>query len=187
MVFHKSILVVNIGELIIVKPGERFPLDGIVTEGNSYVDTSAITGEAIARLINVGENVLSGFINTSGSLTVKVISIFSNSTVSKILELVENAASKKAPTENFITKFAQIYTPSVVLFAVLMAILPPDSINHNFSLWLYRALIFLVVSCPCALVISIPLSYFGGIGGASKRGVLIKGSNYLDALNNEAL
>jgi Zn2+/Cd2+-exporting ATPase len=176
---------VEIGEFIVIKPGERLPLDGIVVEGSSSVDTSAITGESVPRSVHVGDSVLSGFINTSSSLTVKVSTTFSNSTVAKILDLVENATSKKAPAENFITKFARYYTPAVVFVAAFIATVPTIiSNNHDFSLWLYRALVFLVVSCPCALVISIPLSYFGGIGGASRRGILIKGSNYLDALND---
>lgn len=176
---------VEIGEFIVIKPGERLPLDGIVVEGSSSVDTSAITGESVPRSIHVGDSILSGFINKSSSLTVRVSTTFSNSTVAKILDLVENATSKKSPTENFITKFARYYTPAVVFVAALIATVPAIlSNNHDFSLWLYRALVFLVVSCPCALVISIPLSYFGGIGGASRRGILIKGSNYLDALND---
>ena len=176
---------VNIGDIIIVKPGERIPLDGAVIEGSSMVDTSALTGESIPRECEIGSSVLGGFINKNGVLTIKVEKIFEESTVSKILDLVENASNKKAPTENFITKFARYYTPSVVLAAVLLAILPPLFINDaSFSTWIYRALSFLVVSCPCALVISIPLGFFGGIGGASKNGILIKGGNYLEALNS---
>lgn len=176
---------VEVGAMIIIKPGERFPLDGIVIDGNSFADTSALTGESVPRSLHAGDTVLSGFINNSGSLTVEVTKSFEDSTVSKILELVENATSKKSPIENFMTKFARYYTPAVVFAAVFIAVLPPlISGSLDFSSWIYRALVFLVVSCPCALVISIPLSYFGGIGGASRRGILVKGSNYLDALNN---
>ena len=176
---------VKVGDIIVVKPGEKVPLDGEVIEGNSMVDTSALTGESVPRKVKTGEELLSGFINKDGLLTVKVSSNFGESTVNKILELVENAASEKAPTENFITKFARYYTPVVVFSAVALAILPPLIIpTATFSEWLYRALVFLVVSCPCALVVSIPLGFFGGIGAASKQGVLVKGGNYLEALNN---
>lgn len=176
---------VKIGDLIIVKPGEKIPLDGKVIEGKSLVDTSALTGESIPREVEIGNEVLSGFINNSGLLTIKVLKEFSESTVSKILELVENAGNKKAPTENFITKFARYYTPIVVFSAVALGLIPPLFISGTtYSQWIYRALVFLVVSCPCALVISIPLGFFGGIGGASKNGILVKGGNYLEALNN---
>ena len=176
---------VKIGEIIIVKPGEKIPLDGCVVEGKSSLDTKALTGESLPREILEGEEVLSGCINLNGLIKVEVTKEFGESTVSKILDLVENASSKKSKSENFITKFAAYYTPIVVIIAVILAIVPPLVIeNAVFSDWLYRALSFLVVSCPCALVISIPLSFFGGIGGASKMGVLIKGSNYLEALAN---
>lgn len=176
---------VKVGDIIIIKPGEKVPLDGKITEGHSMVDTSALTGESIPREVEVGNEVLSGFINKNGLLTVEVTKGFSESTVSKILELVQNASSRKAPTENFITKFARYYTPVVVIVATILAIIPPLLINGaTFSDWIYRALIFLVISCPCALVVSIPLGFFGGIGAASKSGVLIKGSNYLEALND---
>lgn len=176
---------VHIGDLILVKPGEKFPLDGVVTYGNAAVDTSALTGESIPRDVEEGSEVLSGFINKDGVVTVKVQKEFSESAVSKILELVENASSKKAPTENFITKFARYYTPVVVITALILAVIPPLLFTDAlFSDWIYRALVFLVISCPCALVVSIPLGFFGGIGGASKKGILIKGSNYLEALND---
>ncbi|HLR33755.1 MAG TPA: heavy metal translocating P-type ATPase [Tissierellales bacterium] len=174
---------VEIGDYIIVRPGEKIPLDGIVTEGNSFVDTSNITGESVPRPVGKGDTVLSGFVNTNGLLTVEVNKKFGESTVSKILDLVENASSKKAPTENFITKFARYYTPVVVFSAIFIAFIPPLILKQELSHWVYRALIFLVISCPCALVISIPLGFFGGIGGASKTGILIKGGNYLEALN----
>ena len=176
---------VKIGEIIIVKPGEKIPLDGCVVEGKSSLDTKALTGESLPREISEGGEVLSGCINLNGLIKVEVTKEFGESTVSRILDLVENASSKKSKSENFITKFAAYYTPIVVIIAVILAIVPPLVIeNAVFSDWLYRALSFLVVSCPCALVISIPLSFFGGIGGASKMGVLIKGSNYLEALAN---
>lgn len=176
---------VSVGDYIIVKPGEKVPLDGVVIEGTSMVDTSALTGESVPREIEAESTVLGGFINKNGLLIVKVTKEFGESTVSKILELVENASSKKAPTENFITKFARYYTPLVVFAALGLAVIPPLVIEGaTFSEWIYRALVFLVVSCPCALVISIPLGFFGGIGGASKNGILIKGGNYLEALNN---
>lgn len=174
---------VKIGELIVVKPGEKIPLDGIIEEGKSMLDTSSLTGESMPQDVNVGDNVLSGCINKSGLLTIKVTKEFGESTVSKILDLVENASSKKSKSENFITKFAKYYTPAVVIIAVILAVVPPIIIKDAiFTDWLYRALTFLVVSCPCALVISIPLGFFGGIGGASKKGILVKGSNYLEAL-----
>ena len=175
---------VKIGEEIVVKPGEKIPLDGTIIDGSSMLDTSALTGESVPRSAKTGEKVLSGCINQSGVLTIKVEKEFGESTVSKILDLVENASNKKSKSENFITKFAKIYTPTVVGIAVLLAIIPPFLLNWGtFSEWLERALTFLVVSCPCALVISIPLGFFGGIGGASRKGVLIKGSNYLELLS----
>lgn len=176
---------VKIGEIIVVKPGEKIPLDGKVIEGNSMLDTMALTGESVPRKANIGDEVLSGCINKDGLLKIEVKKEFEESTVSKILDLVENASSKKSKSENFITKFAKYYTPIVVIIAIILAIIPPLLIKDaTFSDWIYRALSFLVVSCPCALVISIPLSFFGGIGGASKIGILIKGSNYLEALAN---
>ncbi len=176
---------VKIGEIIVVKPGEKVPLDGYVIEGKSSLDTKALTGESLPREITKGEEVLSGSINLNGVIKVEVSKEFGEGTVSKILDLVENASNKKSKSENFITKFAMYYTPIVVVVAVIIAILPPLIIkDFLFSDWIYRALSFLVVSCPCALVISIPLSFFGGIGGASKNGVLIKGSNYLEAMAN---
>ncbi len=175
---------VKIGEEIVVKPGEKIPLDGTIIDGSSMLDTSALTGESVPRSAKTGEKVLSGCINQSGVLTIKVEKEFGESTVSKILDLVENASNKKSKSENFITKFAKIYTPTVVGIAVLLAIIPPFLLNWgSFSEWLERALTFLVVSCPCALVISIPLGFFGGIGGASRKGILIKGSNYLELLS----
>ncbi|AEY64544.1 heavy metal translocating P-type ATPase [Clostridium sp. BNL1100] len=174
---------VAINEIIVVKAGEKIPLDGKVIEGHSLVDTSALTGESVPREINIGSEVLSGCINLNGLLTIEVAKEFGESTVSKILDLVENASSKKAKRENFITRFARYYTPVVVIVAVILAVLPPLLVPEaTFSDWIYRALTFLVVSCPCALVISIPLGFFGGIGGASKLGILIKGGNYLEAL-----
>jgi Cd2+/Zn2+-exporting ATPase len=176
---------VAVGDLILVKPGEKVPLDGVVVEGKSMVDTSALTGESVPREVEPDSHVLGGFINKNGLLTIQVSKEFGESTVAKILELVQNASSKKAPTENFITKFARYYTPIVVYAALAMAVIPPLVIEGaTFSAWIYRALIFLVISCPCALVVSIPLGFFGGIGGASKNGILIKGGNYLEALNN---
>lgn len=175
---------VKLGEVIIVKPGEKVPLDGIVIDGNAALDTSALTGESLPRDVKKGDEVLSGTINKNGLLKIQVTKEFGESTVAKILHLVENAGNKKAPTEKFISKFARYYTPAVVFLAVLLAILPPLLIAEaSFSQWFYRALAFLVVSCPCALVISIPLSFFGGIGAASKQGILVKGGNYLEALN----
>lgn len=176
---------VGIGDFIVVKPGEKIPLDGRVVEGSSALDTSALTGESLPRDVESGDEVLSGSINKNGVLTIEVAKEFGESTISKILDLVQNASSKKAPTENFITKFARYYTPIVTFAALALAVIPPLVIpGAVFSDWIYRALAFLVVSCPCALVISIPLSFFGGIGGASKNGILVKGSNYLEALNN---
>lgn len=174
---------VQIGDIIVIKAGEKIPLDGKVIEGSSMIDTSALTGESVPREVEVGSDILSGCININGVITAEVTKEFGESTVSKILDLVENASSKKSNSEQFITKFARYYTPVVVIIAVFLAIIPPLVIDGaTFSDWIYRALAFLVVSCPCALVISIPLSFFGGIGGASKKGVLVKGSNYLEAL-----
>lgn len=177
---------VKIGDIIIVKTGEKIPLDGVIIEGRSSLDTMALTGESVPRVVKTEDEVLSGCINKDGLLKIRVTKEFGESTVSKILDLVENASSKKSKSENFITKFAKYYTPTVVIIAVLLAFIPPIILKDfsTFSVWLYRALSFLVVSCPCALVISIPLSFFGGIGGASKMGILIKGSNYLEALAN---
>lgn len=176
---------VAIGDFIVVKPGEKIPLDGKVVEGRSSLDTSALTGESLPRDVEEGSEVLSGSINKSGLLTVEVTKVFGESTVSKILDLMQNASSQKAPTENFITKFAHIYTPVVVFAALALAVIPPLVIpGAMFSDWINRGLIFLVISCPCALVVSIPLSFFGGIGGASRNGILVKGSNYLEALNS---
>ena len=176
---------VKIGDTIIVKPGEKIPLDGTIIEGTTTLDTKALTGESLPREAKEGDKVLSGCINLNGVIKIKVEKEYGESTVSKILDLVENASSKKSKSENFITKFAKYYTPIVVIIALILAIIPPLVISGaTFSDWIYRALSFLVVSCPCALVISIPLSFFGGIGGASKMGVLIKGSNYLEALSN---
>ena len=176
---------VKIGEIIVVKPGEKIPLDGKIVEGKSSLDTKSLTGESLPREVTEGVEVLSGCINLTGVIKIKVTKEYGESTVSKILDLVENASSKKSKSENFITKFAQYYTPIVVVIALFLAILPPLIIQDTtFSDWVYRALSFLVVSCPCALVISIPLSFFGGIGGASKMGILIKGSNYLEQLAN---
>ena len=177
---------VKIGDIIIVKTGEKIPLDGVVVEGTSSLDTMALTGESVPRVVKTEDEVLSGCINKDGLLKIRVTKEFGESTVSKILDLVENASSKKSKSENFITKFAKYYTPTLVIIAVLLAFIPPIILKdfNTFSVWLYRALSFLVVSCPCALVISIPLSFFGGIGGASKMGILIKGSNYLEALAN---
>ncbi len=172
------------GDIFIVKPGERVPLDGTVTDGVSSLDVSGLTGESIPRDVSPGAEILSGSININGLLTVRASKTFKESTVSKILKLIEGSSLKKAKTEQFITKFARYYTPAVVIFAVLLAVVPPFALNQPFSEWFRRALIFLVISCPCALVISIPLGFFGGIGGASKRGILIKGANHLEALNN---
>ena len=176
---------VKIGEIIVVKPGEKIPLDGIVLEGKSMIDTSSLTGESLPRNVEKNDEILSGCINQNGTLSIKVTKEYGESTVHKILDLVENASNKKSKSENFITKFAKYYTPIVVILAILLAIIPPFILRlGEFTNWLYRALTFLVVSCPCALVISIPLGFFGGIGGASKKGILVKGSNYLEALAN---
>ncbi|KGK89165.1 ATPase [Desulfosporosinus sp. HMP52] len=176
---------ISVGDIIVIKPGEKVPLDGKVIEGMSMLDTSAITGESVPREVEPGNEILSGTINKNGLLTVEVTKEFGDSTVSKILDLVQNANSRKAPTEQFITKFSRYYTPVVVFVALAMAVVPPLVVSGaTFSDWIYRALVFLVVSCPCALVISIPLGFFGGIGGAAKSGILVKGSNYLEALNN---
>lgn len=176
---------VTIGDVIVIKPGEKVPLDGTILEGSAMMDTSALTGESVPRSAGPGSTVLSGFINRNGVVTVEVTKTFGESAVSKILELVQNASSNKAKTENFITKFARGYTPVVVITALLLAVIPPLLISGaTFSDWIYRALVFLVISCPCALVVSIPLGFFGGIGAASKSGILIKGSNYLEALND---
>lgn len=175
---------VSIGDVITVKPGERIPLDGKVVKGSSMIDTSALTGESVPRKAEEGSDVISGCVNGSGTLCIEVTKEFDDSTVSKILELVENASSKKAQVENFITKFARYYTPVVVIAAAFLAILPPLILGGGWASWIKRACIFLVISCPCALVISVPLSFFGGIGAASKNGILIKGSNYIEALSN---
>ncbi len=175
---------VNIGDTIIVRPGEKVPLDGIVIQGSSMVNTSAITGESMLREVTEQDDILSGFVNESGLLTITVTKLFSESAVSKILDLVQNATAKKAPTENFITKFARYYTPAVVVLALMVAFLPPLIIGGDLSQWVYRALVFLVISCPCALVVSVPLGFFGGIGAASRSGILIKGGNYLEALTD---
>ena len=176
---------VKIGETIVIKPGEKVPLDGHIVEGKTTLDMKALTGEALPKEVIEGEEILSGCINLNGTIKVEVTKEYGESTVSKILDLVENASSKKTKSENFITKFARYYTPIVVIIAIILSIVPPLLIEGaNFQDWLYRALSFLVVSCPCALVISIPLSFFGGIGGASKMGILVKGSNYLEALSN---
>ena len=176
---------VKIGEIIIIKPGEKVPLDGNIIEGKTTLDTKALTGESMPKEVVEGDEVLSGSINLNGVIKLEVKKEFGESTVTKILDLVENASSKKSKSENFITKFAKYYTPTVVIIALILAIVPPLIIEGaSFQDWIYRALSFLVVSCPCALVISIPLSFFGGIGGASKIGVLVKGSNYLEALAN---
>ncbi len=174
---------VHIGDIFVIKPGERIPLDGIVVKGESMLDTMAITGEPVPRTVREGEELLSGCINKDGVLEARAVKEYSDSTVSRILELVENASSRKAETENFITKFARYYTPAVVSLAALIALIP-SLITGNPSVWVYRALSFLVISCPCALVISVPLSFFGGIGAASQKGILVKGSNYLEALAN---
>ena len=174
---------VNIGDIIVVKPGEKIPLDGVVIEGESMLDTTALTGESVPRKAAVSDSVLSGCINKNGLLTVEVTKTFGESTVAKIIDLVENAGSKKAPTENFITTFSRYYTPCVVILAALIAVIPPLLFNGIWADWVNRGLISLVISCPCALVVSIPLGFFGGIGGASKKGILVKGGNYLEALN----
>lgn len=174
---------VNIGEIILIKPGEKVPLDGHIIDGRTSLDTKALTGESLPKEVTIGDEVLSGTINLSSVIKVKISKEYGESTASKILDLVENASNKKSKSENFITKFAKYYTPIVVIIAIVLAVIPPFIFKSStFSEWLYRALSFLVVSCPCALVISIPLSFFGGIGGASKMGILIKGSNYLEQL-----
>ncbi len=173
---------VEVGSIIVIKPGERVPLDGVVEDGSSLLDTTALTGESVPRKVSAGDEIISGCVNGSGTLRVRVTKEFEDSTVAKILELVENASSRKAKTENFITKFAKYYTPCVTVGAILLAVLPPLITGASFGIWLEKACIFLVVSCPCALVISVPLSFFGGIGAASKKGVLVKGSNYLEAM-----
>jgi len=175
---------VNLKELIVVKPGEKIPLDGIITEGSSSLDMSALTGESVPRTAKTHDEVLSGCINLTGKLTIEVTKTFGESTVSKILNLIENAANKKAKTESFITKFARVYTPVVVILAALLAFLPPLFFGGELKVWIHRALVFLVISCPCALVLSIPMSFFAGIGMAAKKGILIKGGNYLEAFNN---
>ena len=175
---------IEVGDVIVVKPGEKIPLDGIVTEGSAYLDTAALTGETKPSFVKEGDKVLSGTICKNSTLEVRVEKEYGESTVAKILEMVENASEKKAPAENFITQFSKIYTPLVVLGAILLAMIPPLFFGGAFTDWLYRALVFLVISCPCALVISIPLSFFGGIGAASRAGVLVKGSNYLEALTH---
>lgn len=175
---------VKIGDLIVVKPGEKIPLDGEIVVGNSSLDTSPLTGESVPRSVKVGETVLAGTINQTGLLTVKVTKLFTESAINRILELVENASSKKAPTQKFISKFASYYTPIVTIASLLVAIIPPSVIpGTTHSEWVYRALVLLVISCPCGLVISIPLGYFGGVGGAAKQGILVKGATYLDALS----
>ena len=175
---------VSVGEIIVVKPGEKIPLDGVVIDGKSTLDTKALTGEFVPKTVSQGDSVLSGCINQNGALTVEVTKTFGQSTVAKIIDLVENASSRKAPTENFITTFARYYTPIVVILATILAVIPPLVFNGAWADWIHRGFVFLVISCPCALVISIPLTFFGGIGAASKHGVLVKGSNYLEALNN---
>ncbi|MCL2032828.1 MAG: cadmium-translocating P-type ATPase [Methanomassiliicoccaceae archaeon] len=173
---------VGIGDLIVVRPGERVPLDGTVEEGSSMVDTSSITGESIPRRASAGDAVLSGCISTNGALTIRVTSLYADSTASRIISMIEDAYGAKSKSENFVTKFARYYTPVVVLSALLLAVVPPLILSASFEVWIYRALTFLVISCPCALVISIPLAFFGGIGGASRMGILVKGGNYLEAL-----
>jgi len=175
---------VSVGDRIIVKPGEKIPLDGAIVEGESLLDTKSLTGESLPRSVTAGDTALSGCVNQNGLLTIEVTKPFGESTVSKIIDLVENASSKKAPTENFITTFSRYYTPVVVALAAMLAIIPPLITGGDWSQWIHRGLVFLVISCPCALVISIPLGFFGGIGGASRKGILVKGGNYLEALNN---
>lgn len=174
---------VKIGEVVLVKPGEKIPLDGTILEGNTSLDTVALTGESVPRDVKKGDMILSGCVNISGVIKLKVEKEYGQSTVAKILELVENATDKKSKSENFISKFARYYTPAVVICAVLLAIIPPVILSQSFEVWIYRALTFLVTSCPCALVISIPLSFFGGIGGASRAGILVKGSNYIETIS----
>lgn len=176
--------IVGVGELIVVRPGEKIPLDGTVVEGTSMLDTRALTGESVPRKVTVFDPVLSGCINESGVLTVRVTKAYADSAVAKIIDLVENASSRKAPTENFITKFARYYTPAVVIVAALLGVIPPLLLGGAWADWIHRAFVFLVVSCPCALVLSVPLTFFGGIGAASRHGVLVKGSNFLEALNH---
>lgn len=178
---------VKIGDIIVVKSGEKIPLDGIVESGDSALNTSALTGESKLRKVDIGDEVLSGSINISGILKIKVTKEFSESTVSKILELVQNASNRKSESENFITKFARYYTPIVVIEAILLSVIPPVIFNQDFNTWIYRALSFLVVSCPCALVVSIPLGFFSGIGACSKNGILVKGSNYLEAISKSEI
>lgn len=175
---------VEIGDAIIIRPGEKVPLDGIVLEGSSTLDTKALTGESMPEEVNAGQNIVSGSINLTGVLKVQTTKLFDDSTVAKILELVENASSRKAKAEAFITRFARVYTPAVVILAALLAVLPPLALGGAWSTWVYRACSFLVVSCPCALVISVPLSFFGGLGAASRQGILMKGSNYLEAMGS---
>ena len=175
---------INIGDIIVVRPGEKIPLDGVVAEGESWLDTKALTGESVPRVVKPSDTVLSGCINQSGVLNIRVTKTFGESTAAKIIDLVENASGKKAPTENFITTFSRYYTPAVVSLAILLAVLPPLFFGGGWADWIHRALVFLVISCPCALVISIPLGFFGGIGRASRNGILVKGGNYLEAINN---
>lgn len=176
-------LEVRVGEIVLVKPGEKVPLDATIIEGNSSLDTKALTGESLPRDVKIGDSILSGCINISGVIKIKVEKAYEQSTVAKILELVENATDKKSKSENFISKFARYYTPIVVGCAVILAIIPPVILKESFEIWIYRALTFLVTSCPCALVISVPLSFFGGIGGASRSGILVKGSNYIETIS----
>ena len=178
---------VKIGDIIVVKSGEKIPLDGIVESGDSALNTSALTGESKLRKVDIGDEVLSGSINISGILKIKVTKEFSESTVSKILELVQNASNRKSESENFITKFARYYTPIVVIEAILLSVIPPVIFNQDFNTWIYRTLSFLVVSCPCALVVSIPLGFFSGIGACSKNGILVKGNNYLEAVSKSEI
>ncbi|MBR1807524.1 MAG: HAD-IC family P-type ATPase, partial [Selenomonadaceae bacterium] len=173
---------VEVGTVIVVQPGEKIPIDGVIVDGNSTLNTVALTGESLPREVSTGDEVISGCINLNGVIKVRTTKEFGESTASKILELVEDASSRKSKSENFITKFARIYTPAVVICAVALAVIPP-LISGDWGTWIYRALIFLVISCPCALVISIPLSFFAGIGGASRDGILIKGSNFLETLS----
>ncbi len=179
---------VAVGSIIVVQPGEKIPLDGVVTEGSSTLNTAALTGESLPRDAAVGDEVISGCVNMTGVLKIRTTKAFGESTVSKILELVENSSSHKSRSENFISKFARIYTPAVCIGALVLAVLPPVvrlvmGLSGDWGIWVYRALTFLVISCPCALVISIPLSFFAGLGGASRAGVLVKGSNYLETLS----
>lgn len=173
---------VAVDDVIVVLPGEKIPLDGVIVEGESYVDTSALTGEAVPKRVVTGENVMSGLVNTQGVVRIRVTKVFGESAVAKILDMVENASTRKSKSESFITRFAKYYTPVVVFMAVIVAVFPPLFFGQSFSMWMGRALLFLVVSCPCALVISVPLSFFGGIGAASNHGILVKGSNYLEAI-----